>query len=94
MIAMPEGIAGFERYPGYISAEAEMQLDMLPAEFAARASIQIPASISRDILGRIDIGIPGRITKADLNGGILDDVPKLTLSQTGRFVEEARNYGG
>ncbi|MCX3061561.1 ricin-type beta-trefoil lectin domain protein [Streptomyces beihaiensis] len=91
-IAMPEDVAGVESLPGYIAREAEVQLDMPPTEFAGRASIEIPVSHARAILGRMGIGIPRDIGIDDLNP-TLEFTPKLTPEQISQFVEEAKNYG-
>ncbi|OZV84425.1 hypothetical protein CA850_00760 [Micromonospora echinospora] len=91
-IALPEDVAGFERYPGYIPREAEVQFDMLPAEFARRASMEIPASTARGILERMGINVPRTIHIDDLNP-LLEFTPKLSRNQIAQFVEEARAYG-
>ena len=49
-IARPEDIAGAERLPGYIASEAEVGVDMPPAEFAERASTEIQVGAARGIL--------------------------------------------
>jgi hypothetical protein len=67
-IATPGDIAGVETFPGYIASEAEVGVDMSPAEFASRASMEIPVGVAREILSRMGIGIPSRIGIGDLSG--------------------------
>lgn len=92
-IATPEDIAGAETFPGYIASEAEVGVDMSPAEFASRASTEIPAGAAREILGRMGIDIPSRIGIGDLSP-VLENTPKLTPSQVAQFIEEAGGYAG
>jgi hypothetical protein len=92
-IATPEDIAGAETFPGYIASEAEVGVDMSPAEFASRASTEIPVGVARGILSRMGIDIPSRIGIGDLSP-VLENTPKLTPSQVAQFIEEARGYAG
>jgi hypothetical protein len=92
-IASPEDIAGVERFPGYIASEAEVGVDMSPAEFASRASTEIPVGAAREILSGMGIDIPSRIGIGDLSP-VLENTPKLTPSQIAQFMEEAGSYAG
>ncbi|WP_157762538.1 putative T7SS-secreted protein [Nocardia yamanashiensis] len=91
-IARPEDILGVERYLGYIPAEAEVGLGIIPVEFAARASIEIPVSFARSILEEMGIRLPAKIGVDDLSPLLLE-TPKLSPGQIEHFIERAANYG-
>uniref|UniRef100_UPI00157ADA1E polymorphic toxin-type HINT domain-containing protein n=1 Tax=Streptacidiphilus neutrinimicus TaxID=105420 RepID=UPI00157ADA1E len=92
-IATPGDLAGVPTYEGYIPSEAEVGVELSPGEFAQRASIEIPASAARDILGRMGISIPSRIGIEDLSP-LLSTTPKLTPEQVSQFIDEAGSYSG
>ncbi|MFF2082373.1 RHS repeat-associated core domain-containing protein [Nocardia sp. NPDC058176] len=93
-IARGEDIADIERLTGYgvISREAEVPLDISPADFSSRASIEIPASVARSILGDMGINIPRSIDLGNMDA-IMDETPKLSSEQVREFVERAAKYG-
>ncbi|MEU2255562.1 DUF6531 domain-containing protein [Nocardia xishanensis] len=85
-------VAGIERYPGYIPSEAEVGLDISPADLSSRASVEIPASVARSILGDMGIHLPSTIGVEDISP-LLGETPKLTPGQINQFVERAANFG-
>ncbi|MFC4035317.1 RHS repeat-associated core domain-containing protein [Streptomyces polygonati] len=92
-IALPGDLSGVATFEGYIPSELEVGVELSPEEFAAQASIEIPSSAARSILGRMGIGIPGSIGVDDLSP-TLSMTPKLGPTQIQQFIEEARGYGG
>ncbi|MFJ4678444.1 polymorphic toxin-type HINT domain-containing protein [Kitasatospora sp. NPDC088783] len=92
-IATPSDLSGVATYEGYIASEAEVGVELSPGDFARRASIEIPASVARGILGRMGISVPSRIGVEDLSP-LLANTPKLTSEQVSQFIGEARAYGG
>ncbi|HEX4723765.1 MAG TPA: hypothetical protein VH333_14705, partial [Pseudonocardiaceae bacterium] len=66
-IARPGDLAGVSTYSGYIRSELEVGVELSPAEFAARASIEISSDTARAILGRLGIGIPRQIGIEDIS---------------------------
>jgi large repetitive protein len=92
-IATPQDLAGVETYEGCIPSEAEVGVELSPSEFSSRASIEIPTSAAREILGRMGISIPSRIGIEDLSP-LLASTPKLSPEQISQFVGEAGAYSG
>jgi hypothetical protein len=91
-IARAESVAGVPRHGGYISSEAEVGLELTPAEFASRADFTISAGAARSILEDMGISIPRRIGVEDISGA-LADTPKLTAEQITEFVNRAATHG-
>jgi hypothetical protein len=92
-IAMPEDIAGAQLFRGYIASEFERGVDMLPLEFASRASTEIPVGAARSILSGMGIDLPASIAYEDISP-VLATTPKLTPSQIEQFIQEAGRYAG
>ncbi len=86
-------LAGVARYPGYIAAEAEVGVEVVPDAFAQAADLTIPASQARSILGDMGISIPRQIGVQDLSP-TLASTPKLTPEQITEFVCRAGDEYG
>lgn len=91
-IAQPGDLVGVATHEGYIASELEVGVELSPAEFASRASIEIPTSAARAILGRMGIEIPGRMSIENISP-TLANTPKLTPAQTQQFIKEAAAHG-
>ncbi|WP_328399239.1 DUF6531 domain-containing protein [Streptomyces sp. NBC_00390] len=84
---------GIEIHPGYIRREAEVPVELSPAELTARASAQIPVGLAREILAEMGIYVPGKVRQADIDPLLEGDVPKLTHEQIVQFTREAYRRG-
>ena len=77
-------------YSNVLSSYAkEVCFDMLPLEFADRASISISASDARAILRDMGYEIPSKITREDISP-FLSNSPKLSDDEIMSFVVKAR----
>lgn len=73
--------------------EREVGINILPAEFARRASVTITASQARAILERMGISIQSNIRgPADVDA-VLRATPRLTTEQIQQFLNAARDLG-
>ena len=91
-IANSDDLAGVTINSGNVlaSLEAEVGIELTPEEFANRASTSISSGIARDILARMGISIPTRITTGAISE-LLQDLPRLNSDQISQFVNEATN---
>ena len=88
-------LAGVEMLKGNVLAhlEREVGLNILPAEFARRASATITASQARDILARIGINVQSSIRGAAAVDAVLRATPRLATEQIQQFLNAALNLG-
>ncbi|HEX8150503.1 MAG TPA: PKD domain-containing protein [Pyrinomonadaceae bacterium] len=74
--------------------EKEIVLEMLPTEFATRASTSITLEQSRDILKGMGIDVPARVFgKADADA-LIASMPHMTQEQVAEYVRQARALTG
>jgi RHS repeat-associated protein len=84
---------GVETARGYIAAEAEVAVGLPASELARRASVQLPVSVAKDILGNMGIHVPKVNSFEGISDALQWDIPKLSPEQIAQFVSEAYKYG-
>lgn len=82
-------LQGVPVHEGYIVREAEWPVELSPGELSARASVQVPSTVAREILSEMGVNVPRRVRNEDIDPLLEYDIPKLTPGQITRFVEEA-----
>jgi len=96
-VAVPGDVAavdilpsGYSQSPTLGTVEAEIPVNMPPAQFANQASVTITAAQARSILSDMGINISGNITAqgSDLTN-LLKGLPTLTSEQVQTFVQKA-----
>jgi len=94
-IASRSDLSGVEMLQGNVLAhlEREVGINILPAEFARRASATITASQARAILERMGISIQSNIRGPAGVDAMLRATPRLTTEQIQQFLNAVRDLG-
>lgn len=89
LIATSDDLAGVKVRKGNVlsALEAEVGLEILPLELAARASIILTAQEARAILREMGIVVPSRITGYDFLSDALRNTPRLKPEQITEFMQ-------
>lgn len=90
-IASESDLKGVVRVAGNVidKLEEEIPLDMVPSQFASRASITITSGQARDILKKMGINIPKTVNNSNLSS-VLESLPQMTEAQIKTFVKRAQ----
>ena len=70
--------------------EREVAIELLPQEFASRASITLSVQTARNILSDMGYSLPSNIFSKGELSVILENMPRLSDVEIKRFVEKAR----
>lgn len=91
LIATEADLTGVKITEGNVlaSLEAEVGVQIVPLDFAARASITITAQDARHLVTQMGFTIPSIITDYDSLSIALRNTPRLNPKQIQRFVQKA-----
>jgi len=91
-IATPADLAGVTVSQGSVRAalEAEVAVELLPAEFAARASTTITAAEARTALSNLGVRVPPAIRGSAAADSVLRNTPRLTDAQIKEFLDAVK----
>lgn len=85
-VARPADLAGVKTHRGLLPYESEIGVELLPVQFAARASTTVSSAHARSVLVQMGITVPSRFASpADLTAFLRGRSP-LSPAQTQQFL--------